>query len=470
MNTAARALVDSLVDQDSDGSIVPWLAESWTVAPDATSFTFTLRQGVTFADGAPLDADAVKANFDHIANLTAVSALGPTFFTDYKETTVESPFVVTAHFNAPNAHFLQGIATMAAGLWSPASLTLPIDQLCAGKGYGTGPFTLSSYDPTNTIEVIKRPDYDWSSALAEHQGPAYLDAVVFKIVPESSTRIGSLTSGTLDGAGTIEPQDERRLDGNGFYLQSKTGPGFVYSLFPNYTKTWAQDTNVRRALNTAIDRAAVNNVALSPNGHAATSVLSDSTPGWVDLGNKLAFDPDIANAQLDSAGWKPGTDGIRTKNGERLSLTVLPYASSTVALELVQQQWLEVGVELQIEAVPLPQFSAEQAKNKYDLIWSNYTRADPQVLSRMLSGSIATTWHLDISDELTDLLVEQTKLVDPSDRNEVIEKAQNLIVDDAVVFPTNQILNVIAFADTIHGIRQEASSAQPYFYDAWTES
>ena len=155
---SVRQLVDSLTDQDPrTGKIVPWLAQSWTVSDDATTFTFRLRPGVTFSDGTPLTAKTVKANFDAIPGLGPRATLGNGYLSGYKGTEVLDDLTAKVSFEQPNAQFLQATSTHSLGLVSDATAAKPAQERCTKGIAGSGPFTLRRYVPNQTIELAKRP-------------------------------------------------------------------------------------------------------------------------------------------------------------------------------------------------------------------------------------------------------------------------------------------------------------------------
>src|SRR5690606_13356081 len=131
---AARQTVASLTAQDPrTGEIVPWIAESWEVNDDASSYTFHLRDDATYADGTPIDAESVKTNLDAIVALGAAASLGSQYLVGYEGTTVVDPQTVTVDFAAPSAQFLQATSTFSLGLLAPSSAELSVEDRCAGK-------------------------------------------------------------------------------------------------------------------------------------------------------------------------------------------------------------------------------------------------------------------------------------------------------------------------------------------------
>ena len=116
-----RQLTDSLLDQDPEtGEIVPWLAESWEVSDDLTSYTFTLRDDVTFSDDTALTSDVVAANFDAIIELGGSASLDGAYLEGYTGTEVVSDTEFIVSFDTPNVAFLQGATTMSLGILSEA--------------------------------------------------------------------------------------------------------------------------------------------------------------------------------------------------------------------------------------------------------------------------------------------------------------------------------------------------------------
>src|SRR5690606_11590909 len=252
-----RQVVDSLTDQDpATGELRPWLATSWESNADATAYTFTLREGVTFSDGTPLDAEAVKANFDAVPRLGPRGTLPKGYLAGYAGTTVESPTRFTVSFDRPNVQFLQGTSTHSLGILSPATVAKSDDERCASV-IGSGPFVIESYTRDESIVLAKRPGYAWGSQLWQSQGEAHLDRVEFRIVPESGVRGGGLRSGEVDAIGNIAKQDEALLAAAGVQLLGRANPGVPFGITFNQATPLGADPAVREALSLAIDRAEI---------------------------------------------------------------------------------------------------------------------------------------------------------------------------------------------------------------------
>ncbi|MFB9745324.1 ABC transporter substrate-binding protein [Pseudonocardia sulfidoxydans] len=463
-----RQIVDSLTDQDpGTGELRPWLATAWESAPDAKSYTFTLREGVTFSDGTPLDAAAVKANFDRVPQIGARGTLPRGYLAGYSGTTVESPTRFTVSFQQPNVQFLQGTSTHSLGILSPATVAKSDDERCAAV-VGSGPFTITSYTKNASLVLAKRTGYAWGSALFAHPGEAYLDSIEFRIVPESGVRTGSLQSDEVDAIGSIGQQDEALLTDAGAQLLARPNPGLAFGIGFNQSKPIVGDPAVRRALSLAIDRRDIVGTVYTSQTKAATSVLSSTTPSYADDSATLGFDLEKAKATLQAAGWVPGPDGIRAKGGQRLTVTVTFAANAGTnkpTLELIQQQVKAAGIDLQIQEVQIAQVSVVQQSGDFTAFWGNLTRADPDILRSSFSTAGANYYRIPDSP-LEPLLRAQAGETDPAKRTAIVDQAQKTLVAQGFYVPVVELTTVLGTSAKVHGITFDASS-RIQLHDAW---
>ncbi|WIY04703.1 ABC transporter substrate-binding protein [Amycolatopsis mongoliensis] len=467
----ARQLVDSLTDQDpKTGEIKPWLAEKWEINADSTAFTFHLRPGATFSDGSPVDAAAVKTSFDGIKALGTKAQLGYGYLAAYKTSTVVDPRTVRIEFSSPSAQFLQASSTMSLGVLAPAAFKKTPEQRCQGTGLiGSGPFVFESLKQNQEIVLAKRKGYAWGSSLFKHQGEAYLDKIDYKIVPEPGVRTGSLASGQLDAATDIQPVDEPQFKGNGFSENIRPNPGVVFNLHANTTRGVLTDEKVRQAVLKGVDRTEVVNTVLTASYQPATSILGSATPLYDDLSQQLAYDQKGAAALLDGDGWAPGPDGIRVKNGQKLSASVVfspVFNQNRSVLELVQQQLRKIGFDLRIEQHTTAETTQIQLSGNYDFLWYNVTRADPDILRGQFSTKAGNRSKLTPGNPLDVALDTQSSTVDNAKRKPSADEVQKLIVDHAYAVPVFELTQVVALSSQAHAVDFEASSRLQLF-DAW---
>ncbi|MFC8528864.1 ABC transporter substrate-binding protein [Nocardia sp. NPDC057227] len=392
----ANNIVDRLLFQDRDsGQLSPWLATKWEHNDAITEFTFTLRDDVTFSDGTKFDATSVKNNLDQFYRgdeALGIKPNGKSYLGPYKETVVVSPTVVRVNFTAPNASFLQLTAHSGTGnipfLAEKTLKSSAQERLNPANVIGTGPFVVTEYAPKERTVVVRREDYAWGPAAFGHRGSALLERIEFITIPEASVRVGALQAGDVPAAFDILPTDEKVLSALGFELTSRTVPGFTLGWQFNLGLAPTDDIAVRRAIVAATDRAGYKKALLSQSEGEAHSVLTDKVPGFVDYSaGALKFDLDKARKLLDDAGWKPGPDGIRERDGVRLKLkgtgnNLVPDARITY--EATQAALKSIGIEVEIifDSSNIP---AKELAAQYHLANINRARNDVAVLNTQLN-------------------------------------------------------------------------------------
>ncbi|MFG3023695.1 ABC transporter substrate-binding protein [Streptomyces sp. NPDC048254] len=466
---SVRQIVDSLTDQDpKTGKIVPWLAKSWDISADATTFTFHLRSGVTFSDGSKLTAQVVKDNFDAVPGLGALGTLAEGYLSGVKSTTVVDPLTVKVAFEQPNAQFLQATSTHSLGIESSASVKKSPQQKCSDGVVGSGPFVLKQYAQNQSVTLDRRTGYDWGSSLWSKKGAAYLDKLVFKVVPEAGVRAGSLRSGQVDVISSVGKANEAALKGGQVALRSRANPGVVFGLGLNNSRPLLKDTKVRQAISAAIDRKQIADTVFPTGTQPATSILAHTTPDYTDLSSDLTLDAAKAKSLLDETGWKAGGDGIRTKDGKKLTLTITWFPNSATnqpALELVQQQLKAVGIDVVLKQLPVTQFATTLQSGDFDVVWGNTTRADPDILRSSFSTQLANFYHLSASS-LDTALSAQAATTDTAKRKQLVGEAQQLIVRNAYDVPVVELQTQLGVSNKVHDLTFDSGS-RVQLHDTW---
>ncbi|KJK50592.1 peptide ABC transporter substrate-binding protein [Lentzea aerocolonigenes] len=375
--TVARAigrfLYGRLVERTANGDIVAGLAEKWDA--DATKATFTLRQGITCADGAPLTAGDVAANINFTADPKNKSPLvGLMVMPGTTATADEATRTVTVTSGAPDAFLLTNVGSLpivcAKGMSDRALLT---------KGeQGTGLFTISEIAPNDHYTLTRRKD------LPAEQGMP--DEVVVKVVPNETTAVNLLLSGQITAATIAGPDQERLLAQKVEHVDLAVPLGLLG--FNQSDGLPAQDPAVRRALVQALDLAQVGKVLTSGKGRPSKSVVTvEPRPCTGDnVGSNLPpHDKAAAEQALTAAGW--------TKNGKPLQIRLLQPTvlgpTFTAAAELIQQAWQAIGVQVTIQ--PVDAAGLNQAlfgTGAWDVSMAPVTLALPSQLVSFASGPV----------------------------------------------------------------------------------
>lgn len=329
-------------------SFYPGLATSYTVAPDATTYTFKLRQDVTFHDGTHFDATAVKATLDHIVDpatksRSAVASLGP-----YKGTNIVDQYTAEVQFTQPNASFLYEMTSVIFGMASPTALEKYPGTAFADHLVGTGPFQFVEYVPDSHTTVKRNPNYKWGpTAFFRSPGPAKLESITFRVIPDATARYNAMQAGQADMAMNLDPTAIKSISGSSNLVNYNVpATGTPYGFPMNVKKTPTDDLRVRQAILHAVNQnELVKSVELS-SVTAAHNVLTPSTPGYNPAASQLyPYDLKKAGQLLDAAGWHTTSNGTREKDGQKLTLDFLliTAAGFDLATEFFISELQKVG-------------------------------------------------------------------------------------------------------------------------------
>jgi peptide/nickel transport system substrate-binding protein len=355
-------VTDKLVYVDADGKVSPWIAERWEQSDDATQFTLHLKKDVTFSDGTPLDASAVVANLDIWYAGRKNDGINPIglFPKTYNRAEVIDATTVKVFFKAPTLGFIPTLGYHGSILISPKTIAQPAAQQAdLGKTSGSGPYVVDSWKEGDFVKLVKRKDYNWGPAAVGHTGPAYLNSITYKLVSEPSLRVAAVQSGQADVAYSPSPQELKSLKDAGFTIATPRYLGFVNGLAVNTKLEPYNDVKVRQALQAGINRKEIIDTVYTPDWKLATSFIQSNVPGATDHSDLLAYNPAKAEKLLDEAGWTKGANGIRSKDGKQLSLTLYsnPYLATSKSIdELIAQQLGKIGWKVTIRAYDVATF------------------------------------------------------------------------------------------------------------------
>ncbi|MBH0110554.1 ABC transporter substrate-binding protein [Salinibacterium sp. NG22] len=474
----SRPILDSLVSLTDDGEVHPWLAKSWTVSDDQLTYTFELRDDVTFTNGEKFDAAAVKANFDHIVDPTTASALSAGYIAPFVAATVLDDYTVSVEFSSPFSAFLPSVATAYFGMEAPETLLQDPGELCKVI-VGTGPFmSETGYVAQQGITYLKNPDYNWAPETANHQGAAYLDELVMTIVPEDSVRLGSLSSGEVDAIASIPPVNVEALEADSnLYTDSAAAPGGNYNYFPNTEMGVFADIDVREAFRIGIDFDTLVGSVYFGAFEPANSPIAPNT-AYYDPSQESSYeyDADAAAKLLDDAGWVMGADGVRVKDGEKLAIQ-MPMISGAreqrdTLAQQVQAEAAKLGFEMVIESQDLGSYVEALGSGSYDLIEISWQRSSPDVLRTLFDsanipdGGFNTAFSRYTSPVIDDSLSDALATLDPDELTDLYGTAQQEIADQVLVFPQYVFSYILGASNSAQGIEWEPQ-AFPIFYDAW---
>ncbi|WP_062214505.1 ABC transporter substrate-binding protein [Streptomyces sp. NBRC 109706] len=478
-----RNLFDGLVHQAQNGDIVPWLAESWDISEDGTSYTFRLRTDVTFSDGTPLDAEAVKTSFDRLTSEETASRSYAGNF-PYAGAEALDDHTVRIDLSEPHAPFLQIAASPGGAILSPAAAAHDVETLCGGGELlvGSGPFVVADYAPNDHITLTRNPDYAWPPEGSGHEGPAYLDEVTFTFLNESSVRIGALTSGQVDYAYDIAPADYNALPEGEYTKLKALNAGSPDLWLLNTSRAPFDDPDVRTALLRGIDIGTIIDTIYQGTDERAWSVLTPDTPYYdAGLENSWPHDPDLAEELLDEAGWtERDGDGYRVRDGERLSARWLINGDSadtldTTLAEALQEAAKRIGVEVVLETVDAGTFAERGEANDYEIVRQGTNRAEAHILGSNLFSSWALPEnrlhnYARVQDpQVDEWLLAASTTTDDDIRARNYAEVQRWVLDNAVAVPLQVRAWLGATGSRVHDVTYDIVGFPELLYDTWIE-
>ena len=465
-------LFDSLLSMAPDATLHPGLASSWEVNDAYTEFTFNLRQDVTFHDGTPLTAAAVKASFDHIVSDAVLESGGKTLLVDheYTETEVVDDYTAVVKFAAPYPTFLRDAARQWLSISSPAALEK------YGTDYGrnpvgTGPFRFVEWDAQSQVVLERNPDYNWAPEFAAHQGPALLDQVVFRFLPEAATRLTAFQTGEILVASEPPALDAIALsEGGEGVLETFAQPGIPAIMMLNTEKAPTDDINVRKALILSLNHEEFVQTAFQQLGIPSYSVLSPTTWSFdEEAANLYRYNPEEAARLLAESGWTDSDgDGILDKDGQKLTIDYITSPIWEEAFnELLAGYLTKAGFDVQMRAMDDAGIAAEGADGNYSMLYIYWTRADPSPLrilfhSENIDGGAAYTRFRNA--ELDAALADGDTQTDEAVREQDYVTAQQIIMENALVLPLFTVNTSYLNAPSVQDFTFDVEG-YPWIYD-----
>lgn len=468
-----RQATDPLIRKNFDGEYVPGLATEWEISEDGLTWTFKLREGVTFHDGTPMNAEAVKASFDRILDpeTNAVSARTAVGSMSSTEAIDEYTFSFTT--DAPFAPLLNNLT---GALLSPISVAAAeeMGDAFGQTPVGTGPWMVEEWRTGDRIIMRRNPDYNWGPDWS-HEGPAHIESIVFQSIMEEASRVAAFETGETHELSLPAIDINRMSESGEFNVVNYLRLGAVFFEFNIHAAPF-DDILVRQALNHAIDPFEVMSAALEEYGVVIHGYLPPSLFGYWDGIEDYAyeFDPEKAKSVLAEAGYtETDGDGFLTKDGERLSFTLLnlPTDAWGRAAQVAQSQLKDIGVEMEIQQMEFATLLDEAKQMNHQAIMMGYTSSDPDIAFTWFHSTNAGTGlnMSHIKDPDLDAMIEAGRTeMDLDARAEIYADIQRFLVDQAVWVPLWADQYYIAFNKALKNASFHDDGYAVYF-DAWLD-
>lgn len=469
---AQSILYDTLVSITEDG-YEGCLAESWTISEDGKTYTFKIREGVTFSDGTVCDANAILANFNAIIE------------NKERHTWLEMMNLLVG-VSAPDDHtFVIELSEAYYPMLTELGCIRPFAMISPNcmidgstkdgvEGYiGTGPYILTDF-VTDEYAVFERNENYWGE-LPE------IEKITVKVIPDNQTRIMALESGEID---LIFGKNMLDADAISQYVESDefevalSDPTSTRHIVLNTTNDILNDTLVRQALQHATNREAISEGIFYGLEEPANTLYATTVPYCdIDL-EPYEYSADTASAMLEEAGWTMGSDGVREKDGKKLELDLL-YNSDSVTektiSEYLQSEYLKLGISLNIHGEEEQSYRDNMKAGNFDMVFNICWGMpyDPQsslaAMRAPVYGDYAAQLGLADKEEIDQAITSILTTTDETERQELYEFVLTRLHEDAVYIPLTFECNKALYTTDLEGVHFGTDQYDVPFADMYFE-
>jgi peptide/nickel transport system substrate-binding protein len=481
----ARQIFEGLVGTEpGTADPAPLLATEWEAADDGLSYTFSLRDDVTFHDGTPFDAEAVCTNFDRWHNWTGLLQsenlsyyYGKIFrgFADsdppgiYESCTADAEHEVTIALNQPFAGFVEAMSLPAFSIQSPTAMEefdadnvsgteddVRFSEYATAHPTGTGPFQFESWDRGQQVVLTPYEDY-WGEQ-------AKVDRVVIRTIDDGNARRQALVNGEIDGYDLVAPGDIQGLEDDGFQIENRPAFNILY-LGINQAVPPLQDLKVRQAIAHAIDKDAVISQSLPEGTEAAIEFMPDTVAGWTDEVRVYDFDQERARQLLAEAGQPNLTVQFNYPTG--VSRPYMPSPEDTFVA--IRSQLEAVGITVQPVADQwspdyLDKVTGSAEHGLHLLGWTGDYNDTDNFLG-VFFGQQTAEWGFD-NPELFSALTEARGIPTREEQTPAYEEINKLVMEFVPGVPIAHPVPSLAFAPDVEGY--QTSPVQDEVWNAVT--
>ncbi|GAA1447136.1 ABC transporter substrate-binding protein [Leifsonia poae] len=447
-----RYMYENLVQNSAgDGSPTKGLADHWKIEDGGKKWVYTLQDGLKWSDGKAITSADVKFTFDQMMTNPDLAVANGNFVANFADVQAPDKKTVIIDLKAPQAPN-PGIEVpiLPQHVWEKISdpAKYPNDK----DVVGSGPFLLESYKANQFITMKANPTF-W-------RGAPKIDKIQYVYYTNSDAQVQALRSGDVDFVTGLTPTQFQALKGaEGITEHSGIGRRFSSFSFNSGLKTVdgqpfgngnpaLQDVEVRQAIRMGTDTKTLLSKVLNGLGEPGTSFIPSSYPQWTLPADSaavkaLAYNPEKAKQKLDADGWKAGADGIRVKDGQRLSLRLFVDSTDPTVQTAAQyfQPWMKaIGIDIQLVSTDTDTINADTLKGNYDIYFSGWSVGpDPDYqlsintcasLPTKTDGTGATSQDGWCNPEYDKLYKEQQTETDAKKREAIVQKMLELNFTD----------------------------------------
>lgn len=440
---------------------VPGLAERWEISPDGLTYTFYLRRDVVFHDGTPFNADAVGVTFDRILNSENIgkarALLGP-YFVSYVIPKEVDSYTFQLIFSSSYAPLLDALSQPYFGIASPTALANHSRETYQYHQVGTGPYKMVRAD-TSQITLERNEDYRWGPVFYAPAGETSVKRITFRFFIAPETRRLALESGDVSIVGEILPEDAQILLANRDY-QVYTQPlaGQPLQFYFNTTRFPTDDIRFRQALLYATSREAIVDTVFFRNFSPVAYGPLTANSLYYDEGIADFYTSNIqqARALFNNAGIRDSdNDGFLDQEGIplKLKIVIAGWGSLPEVAALLQSQWREIGLQVEIQQVPnFTELLNAANSGDYNLIALNDFGTDPSILNRYFLSTGDRNLSRFSDPDLDTWLLQAAQSNDAAVRRQLYSLVQRKIMEQALVLPIRDYVNLVGWSTDLEGL------------------
>lgn len=442
---------ECLLIVDQEGKLAPGQAESWETSEDGLTWTFHLREGLKWSDGSDLTANDFVYSWKRVCDPNVAAPYAETVLSmvegyedaiggnlDALQVVAEDDLTLVVTLNAPCSYFgsLAAFATLS-----------PVQQATVeanGDGWATapetyvsnGPFYMTEWVPGSHILFSKNPNY-WNADAIK------LDGIQFALIEDSNAAYSAYQTGEVLMIKDVPTEEIPSLTGSSdFFVDPIIG---TYYVSLNLNNDAFKDAKVRRALSLAIDREYVADTLMQGTYSAAGNFMG---PGWIDTdGSQFIDNANGGNAYIDTTNFDANLEEAKAlmeeagyPNGEgfpSISYTTNDAGYHRVLAEYLQQAWLELGIDLQVNIVEWSSFTPMRRNGEYDAARNGWVGdySDPSnMLDLLYSSNGNNDGKFNNSEYDAAMDVSRTTL-DAAERSEALHKAEDILMEETACIP-----------------------------------
>jgi peptide/nickel transport system substrate-binding protein len=466
---AITQIHNALYEINANLELVPVLAESHEPSEDGLTYTFKLRSGVTFHNGDSFTSEDVKYTFDWIMDEANASTRSADFeLVDSVEAQDESTIVVT--LTEPDVTFMVNVATTF--IYPSAYHAEVGEEAYTAEPVGTGPFKLLEWNAQQRTVL---------EAFEEHfRGRPNFDQFQLDVVPEPAGRVAALESGQADNSiWALNAEDNKLLVESGDFTVFETIQNATNHFPLNNTHPVLSDKAVRKALMHALDRQALADDIFQGQAVIATSNLSPKVEKFYNEDVvKYDHNPETAMQMFDEAGWVEGDDGVREKDGQKLTFTCVTITGDSnrrPEAEIAQQWFSDIGVDMQLQEATVDIILEAMTAGDMDMSLFNWVyggnSGEPD--ARDTLGSDGANNFSNFSNERVDeLLTMGVTETDEEQRIEIYKEIQAIVAEEVPFLFLLVFTDFAFYTSSVKGLPDsvlQSDNIYPFLFELWKE-